>query len=151
MANPTYPLVNAHRYSYASIELNLGSAGIFVGVKEISYSDSLEPGVVRGTRAEKLGRTKGEYEPEASITLWKEDAVELIKKLGNGFMEKSFDITVTYAEENAPTTVDKIIGCRIKSNENSHSQGTDALEHAFELDVMRIEWGGVQPLVNQLV
>lgn len=146
----TYPLINGHRYSYASIELALNGRR-FYGHKEISYSQDLEPGEVRGAHAQVLGRTKGELKAEASLTTYLEEWKEILDALGHGYMEKTFDITVSYAEEGRPTVTDKLRGCRIKRVEESHSQGTDGLTVKLDLHVLWIEYGGKRPLRKMLI
>lgn len=144
-----YPLINGHRYSYASIEADVNGKK-FYGHREISYSQDLEPGEVRGAHSQLLGRTKGELKAEASLTTYMEEWKELLDALGDGYMEKSFDITVSYAEDGRPTVTDKLRGCRIKRVEESHSQGTDALAVKIDLHVLWIEFGNKKPLKKML-
>lgn len=144
-----YPLINGHRYSYASIELDVEGKR-FYGHKEISYSQELEPGEVRGAHSQILGRTKGELKPEASLTTYEEEWKEILDALGDGYMEKSLNVTVSYAESGRPTITDKLIGVRIKKVEKSHSQGGDALEVKLDLHPMWIEYNGKKPLKKML-
>lgn len=144
-----YPLINGHRYSYASIELDV-SGRKFYGHKEISYNQDLEPGEVRGAHSQLLGRTKGDLKAEASLTTYLEEWQELLEALGDGYMESSFDIVVSYAEEGRPTTTDKLRGCRIKRVEESHSQGVDALAVKLDLHVLWVEFNGKKPLNKML-
>lgn len=144
-----YPLINGHRYSYASIEADVNGKK-FYGHKEISYSQDLEPGEVRGAHSQVLGRTKGDLKAEGSLTTYLEEWKELLDALGDGYMEKSFDITVSYAEDGRPTVTDKLRGCRIKKVEESHSQGTDGLTMKIDLHILWIEFGGKKPLKKML-
>lgn len=137
MAMPQYPLINGRRYSFASIDFRMKGIAV-VGVKEITYSDKLEPAKVKGTKAQPLGRTLGDYEPEASVTMYREEFDELVAQLGDGYGGIAFDLVCHYADEGAPTSTDEVRGCRIKSVENQHSQGTDGLEVKLELDCMYI-------------
>jgi len=153
MAN--YPLINGHAYDFQAIEIDIDGVGITVGVKELSFNDSLEAGVVRGTRPEKLARTVGQYDAEGSIVLFQQDYFELIQALSGGsdsvgVMTKSFNITVTYSNPNMPVHVARLIGCRIKTRDRSYSSGLDALEVSLDLDIMRVEEDGINPLDNQL-
>jgi hypothetical protein len=145
-----YPLINGNRCSWSSIELNVNNT-IVRATKAIDYTQGLEPGKMRGTHAQKGGRTRGEYEPEASITFFLEEYYELIGVLGNGYMEASWDTTVSYSEKNniSPKT-DKIIGCRFKKNQKSHAPGPDALIVKCDLDVMFIFENGISPIANPL-
>lgn len=141
--------INGKVYDISSIEVSIGVIP-YEGITEITYSDTLEPGVLRGTSAYIRGRSRGMYEAEGSFTIYKED-FEKIKQalvsLGQGgFMETAFQITVSYREllgSNIPIT-DTIEGVRIKHTENSHSAGNaDALMTKVDLSVFRIGWNGV--------
>lgn len=144
--------INGKVYDYSSITLAI--LGIpYEGITEISYSDTLEPGILRGTSALMRGRTRGMYEAEASFTIAKDDfekVKEALVALGlGGFMEAEFQVTVTYREEGSPLITDTIEGCRIKHQENSHSAGNaDGLVSKVDLSVYRIGWNklyGVGP------
>lgn len=147
MAAPTYPLVNGIKYDWSCVEITLVDE-VFTGVKEISYSSKTEPGEVFGTSAQKFGRTRGQNKPEASVTLYKLDYHQLIAKMGQGFHEYVFGITVNYDDGSGNVVTDKIIGCRIKGAENSHTDGTDALVMKVDLDVMAIVENGLLPVKN---
>ena len=145
-----YPLINGNKYDWSSVEIDIGEAGIFTGVKEISFTHSLEPGVVRGTRAEMIGRTRGEYTAEGSMVVYAEEYSEIITALGDGYMEASFSITITYSDTNVPVQVNRLIGCRITNVEGGGSQGTDPLEVSLDLSIFRVETGGLNAVVGIL-
>ena len=146
----TYPLINGIRFSFASIELSIAGTK-YVGVSEISYSHTLEPGEVRGAHAQVLGYTKGDYVAEGSMTMYKEEWETLRKGLGEGWMEKSIDvITVTYAEVGNETVVDKLVSVRIVSTENSISQGPDPASVTITLKPLYIEEGSQKPINKML-
>lgn len=138
--------INGKVYDYSSITITINGIP-YQGVTEISYSDTLEPGILRGTSALMRGRTRGMYEAESSFTIYKED-LEPIKEalvaLGlGGFGEAEFLITVSYSEVGSALITDTIEGCRIKHQENSHSAGnSDALTAKVDLSVFRIGWNG---------
>lgn len=142
-----YPLVNGHRYSYASIEATLGSKK-YVGFKEISYDSSNEPGVFRGTASQDLGTTRGKYGAKGSVTLGKEEFQELAKALGAGFMQKRFPIQVVYADEGAPTITDNLEACRITAVGNAHAEGSDALYVKLDLYIGFVQYGGLDPVTR---
>lgn len=139
-----YPLINGVRHEWSSIEIKLNGV-VYIGVKEIAYSDSLEPTKVYGVHPQPIGRTRGQYEAEASFTLYLDEANTLIDALGDGFKEVPFDIVVSYSE-GGKTITDEIIGARIKANDQSNSQGSDPLERKFDLDIMFVRWNGKESL-----
>ncbi len=137
-----YPKVNGHVYDFSSVELNFAGL-IYTGVSEISYTHGLEPGVLRGTRSGKLGRTRGEYTAEGSFSMYLEEWKLFRTALGPGFMEQSFTATILYSELLAPLQTDVLVACRITNDEKSHSQGADPLVVAITLDIMEITEDGL--------
>ena len=142
-----YPKVNNYLLSYASIEVQ-ADGEIYTGLKAISYSDKIERSKARGAGREVLGRTAGEYDCEGSMTLMREDFHEMVDRFGDGWMDKAFDITVTYAEEGMPTRTDRLVGCLIDGGNTNNEQGTDPLEAELPLNILRIERNGVLPIRN---
>lgn len=135
----TYPLINGVRYDFSSIEVVLDPIGRkTIGVQALSYKNALKPGIVRGTSARKNGRTRGQHEPDASITMYKEEADALIDELGDGYGEVPFDIVVNFADEGQPLSTTVIVGARIVDDGEDFKEGSDALMTKFDLDVMDI-------------
>lgn len=154
MAALTYPLVNGVRYDHSSLDIKIAGLS-FLGVKSIDYSDGLEPGKGYGTSGQKLFRTRGIYDPSASIELWTAEAYNfealLIQQNPNtGLYECAFNIDVNRLPEGGVAmATDNIVGCRIKKVSESSSQGSaDAHARKYELDVMYIKRNGNVPLTN---
>ncbi len=145
-----YPLVNGVYHAFASIELKLKDGTIYVGAKAINYKDSLTPVKVRGANAEPIGRTRGDYDADADIELYKQQGHQFLQGLGQGYKEISWDATVTYSENGLDTITDTIIGCRIQEVAMSNSQGTDATTIKFTLSVMKVLHDGLESLINPL-
>lgn len=143
MATIPYPLINGHRCSWAEIEIRI--AGLKqLAVKEISYKSSLEGADVYGTGPMPLGRTLGQAKFEASITLMKEEADELIMSLGPGYGEVWFDIVVQYRLLGGlSVSTDTIRGCRIKGEDHSFSQSADGLAVKYELHPVAVLRNGI--------
>jgi hypothetical protein len=144
------PLINGNRYDFSSIKAMVKGL-TYLGFKSINYSHSLEPGEVYGTHAQKMGRTRGQYKPEASFEMYKEEYALLLTGLGPGYMERSFDIVVNYEEWDGLTqrvVTDNIIGFRIKKAENAHSSGNEPLTVKVEGSVMYVLENGLAPLNN---
>jgi hypothetical protein len=143
----TNPDINSIRYDYSSVEININGQK-FTAVKAISYKHGLKPGAVRGTSAMKNGRTRGQYEPEASVTMYKADYDELINALGDGYMEIAFGIVVSFADVGQPTSTTQIIGARIADEDTSMEEGSDAIVVKVDLDVMGVIPNGKRPVRN---
>ena len=141
-----YPLINGQYYSASSTEIQL-QGKIYLGLKDISYSTGLDPGEVRGTRPQIIGRTRGTVTQSASMTMFMPAWLEFKTALGVGFMEVPFNINIIYQEEGLPTVCDTIIGARITSVENSVA-GTEAIEKRLGLHVMQVLLGGTPVIKN---
>jgi hypothetical protein len=145
-----YPKINGHVFDFSSIELT-ANGQIFLGVTEINSTQSLEPGIIRGTSAQKIGRTRGEYDSTGSMSMYLEDFREFIAGLGDGYGEVSWDATITFSTPGTTTRVTKLLGCRITTDAEEASQSTDGLVTAFDIDIMQIEKDGLRMIVNALV
>ncbi len=153
-----YPLVNGRRFDYSSVRISFAGKN-YIGVKEISYKMQLQPGDVYGTSAMKLGRTRGQFKPEASFSMYREEWGDFLIFLSTGppaqqagivtppggFMEVPFDIYVNIYEQGQgvqltqiPPQQDKIIGCRIADVDHVYSASADALLVKCVLDVIDI-------------
>jgi hypothetical protein len=149
-----YPLVNGLRYDYSSVDILLGVLR-FSGIKSITYKHSLEPGELRGSRAQLVGRTRGKYSAEGSVELYRLEYEALISQLAllglplsMGYLEVAFDIQVAHQVtlvDPAPI-VDKLIGCRIKSADRTNTEGEEPLTVKCDLHIMYIQEGGKDPL-----
>lgn len=149
MATPA--LVNGVAYDYSSISIDFGGGGdLSLLFTEISYSQALEPGGLRGTHAQLLARTRGEHSAEGSVTVYLATYYEILDKLGDGYMEKEFDVTVTYADTGQPTKTDVLHRCRITNEDKNHAQGPDALIVPLDLSIIMIKVDGKYPISNAL-
>lgn len=147
-------VIRGYVYDYSSIEISVEGKRNFCTVSEINYNWSREIGVMRGNGSPmKRGRTRGEFDFEASLSMTKADAREfqlMLAALGFGsFGEAIFDIFVTYAslDQSKPIT-DSLIGCTLKGGDNSHSRSPDALMVKYDLDLMNIKYDGLSPVAG---
>jgi len=144
-----YPLINGTYPDFASIEIKIRGTH-YIGLTEISYSDTLEAGEVRGTHAQKLGTTTGQYSAEASMTMLRPEFDDLIQRLGPGYKQVAFDIVINYRPPGGAMITDKIIGARITSTEISASQGSDPVSVSVTLAPNHLILNGVPPLKRLL-
>jgi hypothetical protein len=154
-----YPLINGHRYSPSSVELQIQTpGGVYLlapaGVKSLSYATGLEPGEVRGLSPQIVGRTRGTQADEASMEMFMLEFENLRGNLngGVGFMEVPWNMNITLWEppvagiQPPPVMNHAIIGVRIKkATVNGITSGNDALSVSLDLSVMRVLLGPNQP------
>jgi hypothetical protein len=148
MPPPSYPNVNGNKHSWASIVLLIGTTRIR-GFKAVNYKNAMEPGDVRGEGVQVIGRTRGELKSEGSLELYLEEYHQLIAALaadGTGYLEKGFEITVSYSEPGSAIITDRLIGCRLKGGDKGFSPGTDALSVKCDLSIMYVIENGVHPI-----
>jgi hypothetical protein len=144
-----YPRVNGTTFDFSCIEANANGM-VCKDYEEISYSDDCEPGEARGTHQQALATTPGEYKAEGSLTMYKDAFDDWVAELGDGYMVRSFPITVTYGNDFTPLTTDTLHGCRIKKVENQHQKGNEPLKVKVDLYVAQIDHNGVKPIPNAL-
>lgn len=141
-----FPLINGARFDFSSVEVKVGAL-VYRGVKEITYKWTLDPGMMRGTRAMVAGYSRGKYDVEGSITFFKSEYQLFIATLGPGYAEKYFPIVVHHSEAPAlPIVTDFLNGCRLKSAENSLSEGEDVLVVKCDLLITSLLEGGLPAL-----
>ena len=70
----TNPLINGVVYDHSSVEINIKGTR-YLRVSGSPYSDSLEPGKLRGAAAKVLARTRGEYSAEGSFKISKKEGL----------------------------------------------------------------------------
>ena len=150
------PLINGYEPSFASIAATLAGSGLLVplpGIKSISYKDSLTSSKVYGNSPFPQGRTRGQLAPAGSIEFYRRQwgAVQLALS-GNGLWgisERSWVITITYAETGFQTIMDVLEGVRIHSPDFNGTEGTEALTVKCDIDIMKILMGGKATSLTQ--
>jgi hypothetical protein len=144
-------IIQGQRYDAGSYTLSLGGYAP-LGVATLSYSDGLESQKLWGIHSEPIGRTRGKYDAEGSIALYKHEAMEWISFLsklpkpdftsppGDGYMEVEFDITVLILSGSKKCN-DVLRQCRILRMEDSmpSAGGGDPAQVTFNLSVMKIK------------
>lgn len=142
-----YPKINGHTYDYSSVEIDIGGT-VFTAITSINYSGERSIGNHRGTGSKKRARTRGTYDSSGSITMMREDYYELIASLGDGYMEKSFDVTVLFSETGMPTNNVKLIGCVMTTDSDDNAEGEDPLQTSFDIDIMEMTRNGLRPVLK---
>lgn len=150
MPGVIYPLINGHRYSFASIEAVFNGIPL-LGFKSINYEAGLEPGELYGTDPNMIGRTRGKKSTSCDFEMYRIEAQLFMGTLGAGgigFGETAFNIIVVWAEPvaavgliPAPVITDTIIGCRVKKVSSGNAEGTDGSTLKFECSIFDVAYG----------
>lgn len=149
--NIPYPLINGRRHSWSSIEIRVAGQ-IVLGLTELNYSATLDPGIVRGAGSLPIGMTQGNAEFDADFSILLEEFNNLMERLGPGSMLVPFDIVASYdeSESGLSTIVDTIQNCRITKIEASNSSGTtDGTTRKCTVKHIGILYNGVSPMPQQ--
>lgn len=141
------PGVNGNRFSWVSIECSIDGV-TFTNLMEINYSTTIERADVYGTGPQKVGRTRGRANHEASLTFHKEAARNFQQQLGAGWADKTFNVTVNYADDGNEIVSDSLEGCKVGGFEDSHSDGTEALTVTVPLSVFDIKYNGLSAFAS---
>jgi len=144
-----YPLINGRKYDHSSAEIQIQDT-IYTGISAIGWDETLTPGIVRGTAAQKLARTVGEHDAEGSLSMPLEDFAELIAALGDGYMGVPFDIVANYSNEGQANTKVELLGCRITNQSGGSEAGSDPAMVEKSLDIMLIQINGLTAVPNAL-
>lgn len=145
MAIQQFPRVNGKFCSYADIKI-FAAGRQYVGVAEISYKSTREPGKVKGTSKRVLGRTTGDFEFEGSMTMYDEDAREFQNALGPGFMEQDFSVSVSYEHNPGNLNTDQLMGVCITEVDRSNQEGPDPCKTKYSLHILNILYNGRSPM-----
>ena len=144
-----FPLTDAARQSFPSIEAKFGTQ-VFL-IHAINYSRTRSRTLVRLNHPDPVGKTRGSNEYKADCEMLLSEFEQLRKAMGGaGYGDKFFDVIVTYSENGLDTVTDVLKGCTIDSTDASNAQGDDATMRKFELNPVKVLFGGDDDVSNPL-
>jgi hypothetical protein len=134
------PVVNGHRYSFASIEMVIADYTL-IGITSVSYSDEL-PGVeIFGHDSIRIGRCVGKRKLAASFEVLRYEWMFVLQKLGNSYGRVKVLMQVQYADTDQPVVTDTIEGWLSKVD-SQNEEGTTPSSVKIDIDPMEILHGG---------
>ena len=116
------------------------------GISMLAYSDSETKENVYGAGKYPIGRSRGNYEPEASIGLYKEevDALKLSLAPGKRLQDIApFDIIVQYANNDGRIVKDILHNVEFTNDGIDISQGDGTIITEYELICSHITWNAI--------
>jgi hypothetical protein len=149
-----YPSTTGARPSFGHIELRI--AGFpFVGFKKIDYSRTRSREMIYGAHPDPLGKSLGQNEYKASCELYLPEFNLFLAQLDAasitfGYGDTFFDITVTYNAPGFGVVTDTLLACSLDSSDAPNGQGTAALTRTFELNPLKIRFGGKDDVTTPL-
>lgn len=136
------PYINGNYFDFTVLKFRMNTVRYF-GLQDIDYKNTGTFGKVRGTGPYIRGRTRGIVDAEGSFTMYLNEwdafiAALLLTAPGKGYMEIPFGLSVSYGDTPLDMRTDNIIGARIKGDDYSHKEGSDALVVKVDLDILQI-------------
>jgi len=155
----TDQIINGHVFDFSSIDIALDDGQPFSmpGIFEISYEHSLTPGEIRHVGPLVQDESVGTYATRASISMALRDWRVFRSKLaqiktgagsGPGFMQKRFNVVVSYAEDDEVPMTDMLVKCRVMRVGRAYRRSNEALAVNVELYVRRIVEDGVEAVAS---
>ena len=113
----------------------------------IVWKDSLVPGKIRGTGPYILGRTIGEYDANAAITMYYDQGIHLQACLRDSVPSgllgvATFNLPVSWTPFSGDGRVHTcvIVGAKIQERDCQNQPGPDGTKIVMPLNVIRIDW-----------
>ncbi|MCZ2393415.1 MAG: hypothetical protein LC105_06145 [Chitinophagales bacterium] len=113
------------------------------GITALKYDDSVTKENAYGAGKYPVGRTEGNYEATASITLLKEelDGIQAALPVGMRIQDiPAFNIEVVYETKSGLVRKDRIMNCEFVGNQREVAQGDGSIASECELICSHIAW-----------
>ena len=124
------------------ITVNLLSRDV-EGITELAYDDTVQKENQPGAGMYPVGRSKGNYEAKASITLYKEEIDAIKEALPAGARIQDilpFDINVQYQKADGSVVKDRIRNCEFTNDGVDVKNNDGTISTKLDLIVSHIEW-----------
>ncbi len=161
MAETKYPLINRRHVAWANIKITLvgydGPPFQTGDISALDWDDSIEISKVRGTGPMHQGRAIGQYDSNASITMFLASALAFQAALLAGgktaLVDAPFDIEVHWEPLNGDGEVlsAKLVGAIISGRSSSNAPSADATALEMPLSIDSVELYDANGTVLRLV
>lgn len=132
-------MINGKRYGWEDITVTL-PYGIAIDIDSISYGDKKDTEAVYGKGSNPVGYSEGNYSAEGKMTLAKEefDKLNLYARMDGGsiYRIKPFTTSVSYANEDEPTTTDVLNKCKITAVSAEQKQGDKGIKREVSFIIL---------------
>jgi|SRR5690606_4293183 len=114
------------------------------GISGVSYTDTESKENVYGAGKYPVGRSRGNYEAEASLTLYKEEADALREASPVRLQEIApFDVVVQYADNEGNIKKDILRNCEFTNDGVEVEQSDGSISTEYTLILSHIQWNVV--------
>ena len=123
-----YPDTQGFAYSFSRGEITLKSR-IYSAINSVSFTQTTEEGVVKGTSPFPLARTVGTMGlGEGTITFSDDrERIDFLNDLGEAYREQIFGVSYVMRGSAGDEKKVALIGVRVLDNPIEHEEGADAL------------------------
>jgi hypothetical protein len=145
------PLIAGQMVSWAEISASISIYGgeefQTADYAAIDWDDSLTPEKIRGTGGRIIGRTVGEYDANASVTMYYAKAMAFQRALAQIQPNKIglvvFDLNVSWSplDGNGEVFSCQLVGCRLAGRTVGNATGAAATTVEMPLSIIRIDPG----------
>jgi len=144
------PYINGNYYDFTVLKFRMNTVRYFA-LSDVNYKNTGTFGKVRGTGPYIRGRTRGIVDSEGGFTMYLNEWDSFIMALKllaptKGYMEIPFGLSVSYGSTPLDMRTDNLIGCRIKGDDYSHKEGSDALTVKVDLDILQVRPGDLDAM-----
>lgn len=133
-------MINGKTYAWEDISVKL-PYGTLIKFDSIDYNDSKEKEAIYGKGSNPVGEGRGNYSGEAKVKMLREEFNEFTayakKKSTTLYGLPPFQITVAYANEDEPITVDILPACSINKTTTGAKQGDKSVSVEINMTLLQ--------------
>lgn len=117
-----------------------------VAFLELNYEQKKEPGKIRGSGAQRRGKTRGDYEASGSMKLLIDDGEAFENDLQGPLLDTHFEGSVAFEREGR-NHYHELVGCLATSDKTAVANGNgEAIAYEYTLDIELIVKNGRLPI-----
>jgi len=141
-------MINGQNFDWEGISIGLPH-GTLVNVSKISYGDEKDFKAVYGKGSMPRGFGAGNWKGEGKLTVLREEYEAILahcqkQKVVAFYRLAPFPITVSYANADKKTAVDRLLQCKFKKVDTSSDQGAEKTDVELEFVILGgIDWNGL--------
>ena len=160
-AYPQVPITNGTIRSFGHVRVTCAGLNFFGGITGLKRSRTRKRDMARSNHPDPVGKTLGENEYKASITVFVDWYYNLIKQVSSltgsstGYGDQSFNVYAQYvvlrSNPGAPTYTDVLLGCTFDMDEGDDKAGTTPLIREIDLNPLKILFNGQDDCADPLV
>jgi len=145
------PIINSKRYAWEDVTINIAS-GVAIDIESITYKDARATRRVFGKGSRARGYSQGNYTASGTAVLRREEFEKLNNRAGGQglYGMKPFTITVSYANDEEPTTTDVLQSCKWTERDTGAKQDDESINVTVNFEVLDdIKYGNKPSFIDK--